>query len=512
MFPNFLCPVGGFGGNLTLDMEATDAELLEEFARHRNEEAFRQLVRRHLAMVFATARRILGDSHQAEEIAQTVFLLLADKVGTIGSDQHLAGWLYRAASHHAMHRRRSEGRRQQREQIAMAMQLPEPDAPANEDLLGELEDALAELQSDERDALVLRFLEDRQLREVGHELGVSEEAARKRVSRALDRLREIFGQRGITASTGVLTALLVGQAGMGVPTSLGATITTAVVGGTAAVTATALTQGATSTMNLLNLKTAAAILVAATVTGTSTYVAKQRQVHRLETANQRLEDKRAKLVDSQHAATAAIQLRDEQIEELRKTTADVPRLRGEVDKLNRELGKVDKLETENRQLHETINSFRPEEFADFERFMRIARLRGADHDQMLKMPYLKLLGDSLELAANKNDGAFPKSLDAAKPYMGEKFYGGIQVMGRRVRADDFEICFQGDLKSIKDPGATKVLQETVRMSLEQNQRTGGVRAYRGVYFADGHIEFITEQHGPDGWKVVKAPNPAEGFE
>lgn len=196
-------------------MDATDAELLAAFARNRNEDAFRELVRRHLGMVFATARRMLDDAQQAEEVAQTVFQLFAEKAGTIEAGQPPAGWLYHTTRHHALHRVRSEGRRRQREQHAVSMNAANDTPSPPNQLVEELEDALSELPEEERDVLVLRFLEDRQLREVGRELGVSEEAARKRVSRALDRLRDVFTRRGITASTGAITVAMLGQAGVG---------------------------------------------------------------------------------------------------------------------------------------------------------------------------------------------------------------------------------------------------------------------------------------------------------
>ena len=160
-------------------MEASDQELLRAFVRERSEDAFRQMVSRHLNLVFATARRILGDPQLAEEVAQGVFLLLARKAGEIGNQQPLAGWLYHTARHHALNASRSEGRRRQREQTAAAMQTNET-TPEPEWIAAELEGALEELPAEDRDALVLRFLDNRQLREVGVELGISEEAARKR--------------------------------------------------------------------------------------------------------------------------------------------------------------------------------------------------------------------------------------------------------------------------------------------------------------------------------------------
>ena len=322
-------------------MEASDQELLRAFVRERSEDAFRQMVNRHLNLVFATARRILGDPQLAEEVAQGVFLLLARKAGEIGDQRPLAGWLYHTARHHALNASRAEGRRRQREQTAAAMQTNET-TPEPEWIAAELEGALEELPAEDRDALVLRFLDNRQLREVGVELGISEEAARKRVSRALDKLRGIFGKRGVALSTGLLTTALAAQAGAAAPAGLGASIVASALTGLTAASATAITatQTTTTLMNLFNLKTTAAILGAAAVTGTATYVVQEREADRLRADYQTLNETHGKLAVEQQEARELIQLRDKQIERLRRDIADLPRLRGEVDRLNRELAQL----------------------------------------------------------------------------------------------------------------------------------------------------------------------------
>jgi len=326
-------------------METSDQALLLGFVQNRSEEDFHQLVNRHLNLVFATARRILGDAHLAEEVAQGVFLLLARKAGEIKAHQPLAGWLYHTTRHQALNTSRSEGRRRQREQTSLAMQVTDtnPDAAR---ITAELEEALEELPAEDRDALVLRFLDNRQLREVGVELGVSEEAARKRVTRALDKLRGIFGKRGVTLSTGVLTTALAGQATAAAPAGLGAAIIASALSGLTATSATAIatTQTTTSLMNLFNLKTAAAILGAAAVTGTTTYLVQEREADRLRADYQTVNETYAKLASDQQESLTMIQLRDDQIAALRKDVADLPRLRGEIDALRRETTKAAELQ------------------------------------------------------------------------------------------------------------------------------------------------------------------------
>lgn len=335
-----------------MNMETSDHELLKRFVKDQSEPAFRRMVDRHLNLVFATARRIVGSPHLAEEVAQGVFMLLARKAGEIQPHQPLAGWLYHTARHHSLNVTRAEGRRRQREHtaaIAMETNAPQPE-PAW--IAAELEDAMDDLPNEDRDALVLRFLDNRPLREVGTELGISEEAARKRVGRALEKLRGIFGKRGVALSAGLLSTTLTGQAATVAPAALGATITATALSQLAAVsTATIATIHTTSIMTtLFNLKTAAVVLGVAAVTGTSTYLAKENEADRLRAENRTLNQNYTGLTAKQQQAMSEIQLRDKEIARLKKDIADLPRLRGEVDRLTRKLAEHEAIAEENRLL------------------------------------------------------------------------------------------------------------------------------------------------------------------
>src|SRR5436190_1108082 len=172
-----------------------DCGLLSHYVEQRSQDAFRQLVERHLPMVYSTAWRLVRDYYLAEEVAQNVFTTLAQKAESIRPPQVVGGWLYNTARHLAMHAVRTEQRRREREQAAVAMQTL--DLASNDPRIAEyLEPAMAELESDDRDALVLRFLANRGMREVGSELGISEDAARMRVNRALEKLRAGFERQG----------------------------------------------------------------------------------------------------------------------------------------------------------------------------------------------------------------------------------------------------------------------------------------------------------------------------
>lgn len=186
-----------------------DAELIESFAKERAEAPFRLLVERHLPLVLGTARRITGDNGVAQEVAQTVFILLARKAGSIRRGTIISGWLYRTTCFVAARALRSEQRRWRREQEAVAMQTETDSEPLPAEITAHLDRSLQRLSRKERDAILLRFFEERPLSEVSVSLGISEDAAKKRVSRALEKLRQFLGGRGLRITSAALVAGLV---------------------------------------------------------------------------------------------------------------------------------------------------------------------------------------------------------------------------------------------------------------------------------------------------------------
>ncbi|GEM_PF-2488779 len=334
-------------------MDAQDHELLEQFRTRGDESAFRQLVARHVGMVFAVAERVTANRPLAEEVAQSTFAQLAGKAETIGANVIVAGWLYHTARNLALAAARSEERRRQREQIAATMNSNEPDSGV---VAQHLETAMDQLQTEDRDVLLLRYFEDRNLRDVGSELGVSEDAARMRVNRALEKLRGAFGRLGIAGSATWLVATLPTSAAAAVPAGLGATISTAVLSGTAiaATTAAIVTHTTSNAMNLFNLKTTAAILAVGAVTGTSTYLVKENEAAGLRAEQSSQSAMQSQLATDRREAMALVQLRDEQLERLKKDVVDIHRLRGEVDRLNREMEATKAVAKENGELRNQI--------------------------------------------------------------------------------------------------------------------------------------------------------------
>ncbi|HVS53934.1 MAG TPA: sigma-70 family RNA polymerase sigma factor [Opitutaceae bacterium] len=207
-----------------------DAELLRRYAQTRDEAAFAELVRRHLGFVYAAAlRQVGGGAHRAEDVTQSVFVDLARKAATLAMRAEIAGWLYTSTHHAAAKLKRGEQRRQAREEEANRMQEIHPATAATdwEKLRPVLDDAMHELPEPDRRAILLRFFQDRRFTEIGTALGASEDAARMRVERALEKLRAALARREITSTVAALGLLLANQPAVATPAPLAAGVTSA---------------------------------------------------------------------------------------------------------------------------------------------------------------------------------------------------------------------------------------------------------------------------------------------
>jgi RNA polymerase sigma factor (sigma-70 family) len=246
--------------------DTPDARLLELFARNGSEEAFTALVQRHIGLVHSVALRHTANPQHAEDITQAVFIILARKAGTLGPGTVLPGWLYHTARLTAANWQRSETRRIHREQEAF-MQSELTESPADNlwrELSPQLDRAMAGLSTVERNALVLRYFQNKGLAEVGQSLKLSENAAQKRIARALEKLRKFFSKRGVDSTVNSIAETISTHSIQAVPATLAKSVAAAALakGATASASTITLTKGALKIMAWTKTKT----IIAGTIT------------------------------------------------------------------------------------------------------------------------------------------------------------------------------------------------------------------------------------------------------
>jgi len=249
---------------------------LQEYAGRQSEPAFAELVRRHVDHVYSAALRMVRDAHLAQDVTQGVFVALARNARQLTERPVLSGWLHRTAQNLAANAVRSEVRRRRREQESVIMNELLSGTPEAtwEDIAPQLDAALGALNEADRDALLLRYFERKSAQEMAGILGISDEAAQKRVNRAVERLRDYFSKRNVTIGTSTLAIVLSANAVQAAPAGLAATVTTAsVLAGTALHTATVIATTQTIAMTLLQKTLITAAL--AVVAGAGIYEARQ---------------------------------------------------------------------------------------------------------------------------------------------------------------------------------------------------------------------------------------------
>ncbi|HEX3857026.1 MAG TPA: TIGR03435 family protein [Verrucomicrobiae bacterium] len=222
--------------------DANDMDLVREFARHNSEAAFTELVRRHINLVYSVARRCTGNDGDAHDVTQAVFIILARKAAGLREKTLLTGWLYETTRFAAARLLRTNARRHAREQEAyMQSTLNDADHSAIwEKLAPHLEAAMSKLAERDRALLVLRFYENKSGPEAAALLGIREDAAHKRVARAIEKLRKVFAQRGVTLTTTAIAGAVSANSIQAAPVALVKTISIIAVAKGAAATASAL--------------------------------------------------------------------------------------------------------------------------------------------------------------------------------------------------------------------------------------------------------------------------------
>jgi uncharacterized protein (TIGR03435 family) len=256
-----------------------DIALLRQYAENNSDEAFAALVTRHINLVYSVALRQVGKPHAAEEITQAVFIILAKKAAQLRHDKALSSWLFQATRLTTNNFIRSESRRHRREEEAyMQSVLDEAGTEVWPKIAPLLDDAVGGLREKDRQAIVLRFYKGRNLRDVGLALGASEDAAEKRVSRALEKLRNFFTKRGVDSTTATIAETISANSVQAAPVALAKSVTAVAIAKGAAASGSTLTliKGALKIMAWTKAKTATvAITVALLAAGTATVTVKK---------------------------------------------------------------------------------------------------------------------------------------------------------------------------------------------------------------------------------------------
>ncbi len=249
----------------------SDSDLLRHYAEDRSEAAFGELVRRHVDLVYSAALRITREEQLARDVSQEVFVRLASQAGSLRMKAALPAWLYRVTHAQAVNAVRTEARRRKREQEAVLMNDLESEADTESAWAAvkpQLDEALGTLDRSDQAAIVLRFFSGKKLAEVGEALGLSEEASRKRLSRALERLRLFFNRRGVRVSSPTLATVLASYTVQSAPAGMASELVSASLAGAATVGSSGVfyTLAQTLLMTKTTIAIAGLVLVGAALT------------------------------------------------------------------------------------------------------------------------------------------------------------------------------------------------------------------------------------------------------
>jgi RNA polymerase sigma factor (sigma-70 family) len=317
----------------------SDSQLLQDYARAKTQDAFTELVRRHLNLVYSAALRQVRSPQLAEEISQSVFADLARAAHKLKPDTILTAWLYQVTRRTAIDVVRRESRRQARERLAVEMAAMNTAANWTH-IEPLLDDAMEALDETDRAAILLRYFENKSLREVGQSLGTSDDAAQKRVSRAVERMREFFSKRGVVMGASALVLLISAHAVQAAPIALAATISTAaILAGTTVHTSTAIvTKAITVTLFQKAVVTATVTVLA----GASVYKAHQatqlrEQVQTLQQQQAPLAAEVQQLQQQRDEASNQVAALTEEVARANNNDFELLKLRGEVGALRRQL-------------------------------------------------------------------------------------------------------------------------------------------------------------------------------
>jgi RNA polymerase sigma factor (sigma-70 family) len=307
-----------------------DARLLQAYVGSGSDEAFGELVSRHIDVVYSAALRVgAGDAHLAEDVTQMVFADLARKARRLPPNVVLAGWLYRHSYFTACKSVRAERRRKAREQAALEMNAVQHEPEASwEEIAPLLDDAINELAPADQEAVVLRFFQKRDFRSIAISLGITEDTAQKRVSRALDKLQVILKGRGAVLTTAALGTVIATEATVAAPVGLAISVASASIA--------SIAGGTSFNLSLMNYMAAGklktGLIAAALIASVATPLLIQRQaLMQSRRENARLQEQASAIetLRMENKRLSGIELRAEELDRLRKEHEELLRLRGQ---------------------------------------------------------------------------------------------------------------------------------------------------------------------------------------
>jgi RNA polymerase sigma factor (sigma-70 family) len=469
--------------------------LLAEYAKNTSESAFRELVSRYVNLVYSTALRLVGgDTHLAEDVAQTVFIHLAGKAARLPDQIMLGGWLHRDTCHVAATILRGEHRRRAREKQAMEMNLSPDHSPENVAQIAPiLDEAIDHLRAADRNAILLRFFEQRDFRAVGTAMGIHEDAARMRVARALDKLRKLLARRGVTLSAAALGTALATQAFTVAPTGLAPALAGAALA--------SVSVGSGMAFGLLNLMTISKLSIGVTSSLLVVGVVITGLQHQSQT---RLRQENRALLQHVGQLSAEVQGLSNVMAEARgsqagaeKEHSELMRLRGEVGLLKRESAEAAKVQKKTRLENQSAQDQSAEEYRQRQLQIAIGKMRDA-----------KAWTSMFQQYASDHGGQFPTNFDQVATDL-DNFLQTFSV--QELVADkeafvqttnQFEIVYTGPFNEVTNRPDVIVMREK-----EAWQCPDGAWG-RTYAFADGHSEIHKSEDGNYGpWEAQHSPAP-----